>query len=247
MSVTAVRRWLPVFLAGTIGSALLSGCGADEAPVPLTGLVLASASLPADYQVLGATVEDLVSANQQTLKQAETVDFEPAQCTPTADADFNPRLDPDNTAVLVAESDTATLSEVVTTVRRDIDADRRATTGPCRVVTAVPAKGTLAGARIVTTSTELPAPTGAAVQQALVLRSDSVTALAGQEDQFRVRSALLATVLVRRAEGEIVTVMLNVGSNDGTVKPAVPDRIEAPMNQDEYLKLVDEAVARAAR
>lgn len=245
MSIIAPRRPILSVLALAAGAAtLLSACGSDEGERPLTALVISASSVPADYTLVPAQVDDLVAGNRQTLEQASSVEFTPAQCAPTADADFTPQLTDTNTVLLVAQSEGSTLSEVVTTVRRDVDADRRATTGICRVVTAVPSTGSLAGARIVTTTTELPAPEGEAVEQALVVRSDSVTTLAG--GGVRVRSALLSNVLVRRPGGEIVTVQLNVGSSDGGVQDAAPEEIDPPMSEDEYLGLVAEAVDRAA-
>ncbi|GAA3970001.1 hypothetical protein [Gordonia caeni] len=245
MSIIAPRRPILSVLALAAGAAtLLSACGTDEAERPLTGLVIPAASIPGGYTVVPAQVDDLVAGNRETLEQASSVEFTPAQCAPTADAAFTPQLTDTNTVLLVAQSEEATLSEVVSTARRDVDADRRATTGMCRVVTAAPSTGSLAGARIVTTTSELPAPGGDAVEQALVVRSDSVTTLAG--GGVRVRSALLSNVLVRRPGGEIVTVQLNVGSSDPSVQAAAPEQISPPMPEDEYLGLVDEAVQRAA-
>lgn len=246
VSILARRRRFLSITAVAVGAAtLLTACGSADSELPLTGLVLSSDSLPAGYSVVPADVEDLVAGNRRTLEQAASVAFTPEGCTPTADAAFTPELDADNTVLLVAQSDTGTLSELVTTVRRNLDADRRATTGVCAVVTAVPSQGTLAGSRIVTTSTELPAPSGAAVEQALVLRSDSVTALTG--GRVLVRSTLLSNVLVRRPSGEVVTVQVNVGSPDSGVLPVAPEQITPPLPQEEYLALVQAAVDRAAR
>lgn len=245
MSIIAPRRPIRSALAAAAGAAvLLSACGSDDPERPLTALVLPAASIPAGFTVVPASVDDLVVRNRTTLEQASSVAFAPEQCAPTADAAFNPQLTENNTVLLVASSEDATLSEVVTTVRRDIDADRRATTGMCRTVTAAPSTGSLAGARIVTTTTELPPPTGDAVEQALVVRSESVTTLTS--GQVRLRSALLSNVLVRRPGGEIVTVQLNAGSADKGVQPEVPTEIAAPLPDGEYLQLVDEAVRRAA-
>lgn len=240
------RRAVPALLATLLGLGVLTGCGdAVDETLPLTGLVLASAGLPSGYRVVPMPVDDLLSANRQTLEQAATVEFTPPVCTPTADAEFSPQLTADNTVLLVAESDTATLSEILTTVRRDLDADRRATTGPCRIVTAVPSRGTLTDARIVTSSRELPAPRGDRIEQALVLRSDTVTTLV--DGQYRARSALLGTALVRRPHGGSVTVSLNAATRDRSARPAAPVQIAPPIDEDEYLRLFDEAIARAAR
>ncbi|MFZ2511665.1 MAG: hypothetical protein WAW85_11345 [Gordonia sp. (in: high G+C Gram-positive bacteria)] len=240
------RRAGSALLATALGLGLATGCGdAADQTLPLTGLVLPSASVPAGYQVVPVPVDDLLSANRQTLEQATTVAFSPPVCKPTADAEFSPQLNTDNTVLLVAESDTATLSEVITTVRRDLDADRRATTGPCRVVTVVPTKGTLAGAQIVTSRREISVPHSDEVEQAVVVRSDTVTTLV--DGQYRVRSALLGSALVRRPNGATVTVSVNVATRDLSARPEAPTQIAPPMDEDEYLTLFDEAIARAAR
>lgn len=240
------RRRASGVLVAALGVGLTAGCGDSAEPSPpLTALVLTSAQVPIGYQMVPMPVDDLLSANRQTLEQAATVEFTPPACAPTADAEFSPQLTTDNTVLLVAESDTATLSEIITTVRRDLDADRRATTGPCRVVTAVPARGTLTGAQIVTSSRELSAPRGDDVEQAVVVRSDTVTTLV--DGQHRVRSALLGSALVRRPNGVTVTVSLNVATRDGGARPDIPAQIAPPMDEDEYLKLFDAAIARAAR
>lgn len=230
-----------MLIAVAIGVSV-TACGSDDEPAPLSWLVLPGPSLPDGFLLVSAPLETLLSANSQTLEQAKTVEFTPPQCAPTADAEFTPQLTEANAALLVAESDTATLSEIVTTVPRNLDADRRATTGPCRVVTAVPTKGTLAGAQIVTSSRELTKPGGENIEQALVLRSDSVTTLV--DGQFRVRSALLGTALVRRPTGEQVTVSLNVATRDARARAEEPAEIAPPMGEGEYLELFGEAIKR---
>ena len=232
---------VPVCAAGLVA------CGGDDAAeqVPLTGLVLPADAVPEGFTVVPAAVSDLIAGNRETLRQAESVTFSPPECRPEADGEFNPALTESNTVLLVASSETATMSEVVSEVERNIDADRRATTGTCRVVTAEPTQGSLAGANIVTSTTELPGPTGDMVEQSLVIRSDSVTTLPDQK--VRVRSALLSNALVRRPNGGIVTVQVNVGGVDGGVLDAVPDRLEPPMAESEFTELVQKAVDRAAR
>ncbi|MFT4085651.1 MAG: hypothetical protein QM658_00605 [Gordonia sp. (in: high G+C Gram-positive bacteria)] len=228
-------------------AAALTGCSHDDAPLPLTSLVLAGDALPVGYSVVPAAVDDMVDANKATLAQATTVSFDPAECKPTADAEFNPQLTSDNTVLLVGQSDSAVLSEVVSTVVRDVDADRRATTGPCRVVAATPSKGTLAGARIVTTTDELKSPADKSVEQALVVRQNSVTTLV--DGGVRSTVILLATVLVHRPGGSTVTLQLSVGTSGGQVTPAgqTPPQAAPPMSDGEFSELVDKAVARAAR
>lgn len=232
----------------------LTACG-DDAPTPvlsLPNLLLTADRLPGAFTVAPMAVNDLIAANRATLEQAASVAFTPQQCAPTADAQFNPQLTEDNSALLVGTSDDGTFSELVSTVRRDIDADRRATTGPCRVVTAVPSKGTLAGARIVTTTLELPAVRDSAVEQSFLLRSDSVTTLPG--GTVRARTGLMANVLVRTAGGDVVTLQVGLSSADRevtareveTAAPGVP-LVAAPISDDEFVGLVRTAVAQAVR
>ncbi|MFT3661033.1 MAG: hypothetical protein QM809_06440 [Gordonia sp. (in: high G+C Gram-positive bacteria)] len=222
----------------------LVACGDDDpAPRALSSLVLGAEYLPEGFAVAPADVTSLIGGNRRTLEQAASVTFAPAECRPTADEAFSPLMTSDNTALLVAEAASATLSEVVSSVRRDIDADRRATTGRCRVVEARPTRGTLAGARIVTTSSELPSPSSEAVEQGLVVRSESVTTLT--DGKVRVRSALLANLLLRRPHGEVVTVQITVASANTNTSSAAPKRIEPPMSEADFLRLVDDAVAHA--
>lgn len=240
------RRAAGSLLALGAAAALLTACSDDDdGPLPLTSLVIAAESVPEGFTVVPANVEDLIAANRSTLEQATSVAFTPPECTPTADARFNPDLTTENTVLFVAQSDTATLSEVVTTVVRDVDADRRVSTGVCRVVTAVPSKGTLAGARLVTTSTVLPSPTGPSVEQALVVRQDTVTTL--PDGGVRTRSSLLSNTVVRRPSGERVTVQLNLGAAGTEVQPGLPEQIVPPLPEAQYGVLVQEAVDRAAR
>ncbi|MFM9379002.1 hypothetical protein [Gordonia sp. VNK21] len=246
-NLSSVRRPATVFLCAVSAAGLLAACsgGDDESELPLTALVLPSDALPAGYTVFPAAVDELVAANRLTLEQAQSVTFEPAACAPTADAQFNPMLTEKNTVLQVAQSDTATLSELVSTVVRNVDADRRATTGRCALVTAVPSKGTLAGARIVTRSTELPSPAAEAVEQALLVRSETITTM--PDGGIRTRSSLLSNVLVRRPDGTQITLQLNVGGQDSAVTREVPDQLTAPMSDEDFTALVDRSVERATR
>ncbi|WP_234353793.1 hypothetical protein [Gordonia iterans] len=238
-------RSVAVLAASVVGLTVTACSDGEATPEPLSALVIGSEDVPDGFQVMPADVGELIGGNRRTLEQAKTVEFTPAECRPTADEAFSPGLTAGNTALLVASSPAATLSELVTTVRRDVDADRRASTGPCRVVTAEPTRGTLAGARIVTSTRELPPPVSAAAEQALVVRQDSVTTLV--DGKVRVRSALVATVLVRRPRGEIVTMQLSVVSANSGAHDGTPGTIEPPMDESQFLTLVDEATDRAAR
>ncbi|MFT3716735.1 MAG: hypothetical protein QM774_12565 [Gordonia sp. (in: high G+C Gram-positive bacteria)] len=251
MSILSVSCWSrPVrvvaatLCAGTVVAGA-AGCGdGGDKQRPLTDLVLNVEQIPDGYTVVPASVDDLIASNRSTLDQAASVTFSPDECTPTADAAFNPQLNDANTVLIVASSDAGTLSETISSVVRDVDADRRATTGVCRVVTAEPTKGTLAGSHIVTTTTELPGPTGDAVENELVVRSDSVTTLPDQG--VRVRSALLSNVVVRRKDGSKVTVQLNLATVDQGVLKQVPADFQPPMSDGSFVQLVQNAVDRAA-
>ena len=162
--------------------------------------------------------------------------------------------------LIVGQGSDGTVSELLSTVSRNVDADRRATTGPCAVTTAIPSTGALSGARITTTTTPIESPTGPAgngpggrvVEQALVVRSDSVTRL--PDGGIRARSAFMANLLVRAADGRTFTLQVAAGGPDGVV---APERVastpaggalaEPPISQDRFVELVTAAVERAAR
>ncbi|WP_139025911.1 hypothetical protein [Gordonia neofelifaecis] len=241
-------------LVAAVGATVLgaAACGGSDDPEPsLPSALLTADRLPADFTVVPMMVNDLIVSNRNTLEQSKTVAFTPAECAPTADAEFNPQLTEDNSALLVAQSDNGTFSELLSSVRRDVDADRRSTTGPCAVVTAVPSRGTLAGARIVTTTVELPALRDPAVEQAFLIRNDSVTTLSGGE--VRARTGLMANVLVRRADGEVVTLQVGLSTAErpvteeerAAVVPGSP-LVAAPVSDDDFVRLVRDAVARVA-
>ncbi|KXT58480.1 hypothetical protein Y710_02880 [Gordonia sp. QH-12] len=249
-SALARTTALAAACAGLIG---VAGCGDGSAQEPtLPSLLLTSDQLPPDFTAVPMMVNDLIVSNRSTLEQSKTVAFTPPECAPTADAEFNPQLTEDNSALLVARSDTGVFSELLSSVRRDIDVDRRATTGPCAVVTAVPSKGTLAGAHIVTTTVELPALRDSAVEQSFLVRSDSVTTLPG--GAVRARAGLMGNILVRRPSGETVTLQLGLSTDERAVSEqeraaVVPGSalVAAPVTDDEFVRLVRDAVTRAAR
>lgn len=228
---------------------VLAACGTATEQLPLTSLVLTADQVPDGFTVVAADVEDLVVSNRQALEDADSVIFAPTVCRPTADADFAPRLTPDNTVLLAAQNDDRVLLlEMITTVERDIDADRRTTTGVCREVTAIGATGTLAGSRIVTTYTELPGPVSAAVRQSLVLRADTVTASPEAAPAgVRTRSELIANLLVQRPDGRLVTVQLSAKGAGSAVVPTAPAHLEPPMAESVFAALIADAVERAAR
>ena len=231
----------------------VAACGGSEPqPLSLPDLLMTADQFPGGFSAVTMEVDQLIVANRTTIEQAASVSFDPPVCAPTADASFNPQLSEDNTALLAGESGDGTFSELISTVRRDIDADRRATTGPCRIVTATPSRGSLAGAKIVTTSVELPTVADPAVEQAFLVRSDSVTTLPG--GMVRARSGLMANLLVQTAGGEVVTLQLALSSADeeiseerrAAVAPGAP-LVSAPVTDDEFVQIVRTAVDRAAQ
>ncbi|MCF8609538.1 hypothetical protein L5G28_05095 [Gordonia sp. HY285] len=238
-----------------VAATVLAACGGGgqvDAGTPLPGRLVPSDRLPKGFAVVPYQVDDMIAANRSTLEQAEKVGFVPAQCRPTADAAFNPKLTEENTVLLVAQADPGTqsgpgtLTELVSTVRRNIDADRRDTSGPCRVVTSTPTTGALAGARIVNTSTELPAlrgdpAVGEEVEQAYLVRTDSVTTFA--DGSVRARSSYLANVLVASPDGQVFTLQLGASGEDASET----SRGEPPISEGAFTDLVRSAVERVAQ
>ncbi|MFC3241966.1 hypothetical protein ACFOJ6_06020 [Gordonia humi] len=131
-------------VVAAVAATALAACGSGE-PVDvgtaLPARLLPGDALPAGFTAVPFQVDDMIAANRATLEQAATVTFEPEECRPTADAKFNPHLSTDDTVLLAGQSDTGTLTELISTVVRDIDADRRDTSGPCRVVTSSRRRG----------------------------------------------------------------------------------------------------------
>ncbi|WOC12752.1 hypothetical protein [Gordonia sp. MP11Mi] len=242
-------------VVAAVAATVLAACGGGgqtDVGTPLPGRLVPSDRLPKGFTAVPYQVGDMIAANRSTLEQSEKVGFVPAQCRPTADAEFNPKLTEENTVLLAAQSvlDTqsgsGTLTELVSTVRRNVDADRRDTSGVCRVVTSTPTIGALAGARIVNTSTELPALRGdpdlrEEVEQAYLVRTDSVTTFA--DGSVRARSSYLANVLVASPDGQVFTLQLGAGGGDtsGTA------RSEPPVSEEVFTDLVRSAVERVAQ
>ncbi|GAA4641274.1 hypothetical protein [Gordonia humi] len=229
-------------VVAAVAATALAACGSGE-PVDvgtaLPARLLPGDALPAGFTAVPFQVDDMIAANRATLEQAATVTFEPEECRPTADAKFNPHLSTDDTVLLAGQSDTGTLTELISTVVRDIDADRRDTSGPCRVVTSLPTTGSLAGARIVTTTTELPALRDDAVAQSYLVRTDSVKTF--PDGSVRARSAYVANVLVKTPGAEEFTLQLGIGGNEAAVPAAEP-----PVSEKEFTALVADAIERAS-
>lgn len=223
---------------------LLTSCGSgpSDPGSDLASRLLPGDAVPAGFTVVPQSVADLIAANRATLDSAATVAFAPADCKPTADAKFNPQLTEDNTVLVVAQSDTGVFSELLSSVRRDVDADRRDTSGPCAVVTATPSTGSLAGVPITNTSVELPALRADHVVQAYLVRTDSVKRPAGANP--RSRTALLANVLVERPGGQVITIQLGVSGTEAEVMPGAPST-QPPITEAAFADLVRDAVDRA--
>ncbi|MGB3709668.1 hypothetical protein [Gordonia sp. (in: high G+C Gram-positive bacteria)] len=243
LSRVGLSRVVAVAVAA-VTIATTAACGSDASEnLSLPDLLITSDQMPANFTVATMTVDDLIRANRATLEQSTTVAFVPAECAPTADAAFNPLLNEGNSALLVGTAQDGTFSELISSVRRDIDADRRATTGPCRVVTATPSKGTLAGASIVTTTTELPAIVEPTVEQSFLVRSESRTTLPGGTP--RARTGLMGNVLVKRPNGDVVTLQVGVSAQE--IESPGGAAAPAPMSDAAFAELVRDAIARASR
>ncbi|WP_244945767.1 hypothetical protein [Gordonia zhaorongruii] len=240
-------------MAGVASMAMVA-CDSGEPVDPgsdLPSRLLPGDALPDGFTVVPAQVSELVAANRSTLKNAESVRFDPVGCKPTADAKFNPHLNEGNTAFLVGRSAAGTFTELVSTQRRDVDADRRDTSGPCRVVTASPTAGGLAGARIVTTSSELPVHGIDGAEQAYLLRTDSVTTLA--DGGVRARSAYMANLLVQSTSGRVITLQVGIAGQDAAVEPERVEKAgpnaalsDPPVSESAFTGLVRKAAERAA-
>jgi hypothetical protein len=145
-----------------------TSCSDDSSPVSESSeppsntpaaLLLPARAFPEGYQPAELSVIDLREQNAAALESAGTAQFDPPQCRPTADADLNNKLDVSNTAVSAWQSSAGnTITELVTTVPRDIDADVRATVGECAQVTITITQGSTAGTTVLTQNRRLTPP-----------------------------------------------------------------------------------------
>ncbi|GAB17525.1 hypothetical protein GOEFS_035_00570 [Gordonia effusa NBRC 100432] len=253
---------LPTALGGLlIGAALVSGCGGGvdvERPVP-ADMLLSPAALPAGFTSESLTVNDLTAANSQQLTLSAGTEISPQQCRPTADEQFNKALTPVNAAVLGARSLTAGLTEVVSTVTRDVGADIRTSTRDCARTTTSVTAGSMKGAVITTDHVRLDAPAMESSTAGYVGRVGSLRII----DLFVLRS----TVSTRIGDGSVstsvslagyatgrftfdapdavpVTVQLtSVGEASDFAKPAGTPR--SPMSDDEFVGLFGRAISAA--
>lgn len=254
MRVLVQRRW-PVSAIITAAAVVIvvAGCGSGPAAGPAPSevpadLLMSPDQLPAGFTPAQLSVADLVAANRGPIESARSAAFAPPECRPTADADLNPQLTAANSAVLAARSDAGSLVELVSTVRRDIDADIRVTTGRCATTTTVIGSGNLRGARIVTRYTEVPNPDSgdseSSVQQSSAMRSTVTTTMTDGAVSTQIGFAGYAIVAVPDAAP--VTVQLTVG---GEATPATkpPSGATQPMTDAEFAAALGEAISAAAR
>ncbi|MDJ0026160.1 hypothetical protein QM583_03525 [Gordonia alkanivorans] len=243
MRVTAATF---VLVTGMIASV---GCstGSAEAPAPRTpsDLLLPTSDLPPGFAAEALSVSDLVAGNRAGIDAARTTRVTPEYCVPTADADLNGELTADNSAVLAARGRSGVLVELVTKARRDIDADRLATTGRCARTTTEITTGNLAGSRVVTEYTEIAPPEidgglGAG-EQMLLTRSEVTTTLPDGGVRRQVGFAGYAA-LDRPASGP-VTVQLTVS---GAATPAAdpPTDPTEPVDSAAMAELFGDAIGR---
>ncbi|MFE0751131.1 hypothetical protein [Gordonia sp. NPDC058843] len=255
MLVLLGRRRSPAAFAASVvavslGAAVLTACAGDPEPASAprgpADLVLSASQLPSGYSSAPLSVADLVAGNQAAFDASRSTRVTPEYCRPTSDAALNGALTADNSAVLAArDGATGTLVEVVTTVSRDIDADRLTTTGRCSRTTTEITTGHLAGSRVLTVYTELPSPDVAGGvlpgEQMLVTRSDVTTTLPDGGVRRQVGFAGYA-VLDRPASGP-VTVQLTV-SGMPTRASNPPTAPVEPIDPASFSALFDTAVER---
>ncbi|MFW0783245.1 hypothetical protein AAFP35_01870 [Gordonia sp. CPCC 206044] len=253
MGVLGFRRrstWAVTMAVGVLVSGL-AGCGAQEPTTPAdhaapADLILDPDDLPSGFRPTQFTVSDLVAGNRGPIDAAKSAEVTPPDCRPTADADLNPQLTAANSAVLGARSSSASLVELVTTARRDIEADIRVTTGRCATTTTVVGSGNLRGARIVTRYSEVPTPgigtDDRRVGQSLALRSMVSTTLPDGATSTQVGYAGYA--LVERPDGSSVTVQLTV-SGDASPASRTPTPPVEPMTSAAFADAFGDAVEAA--
>nr|WP_202422504.1 hypothetical protein [Gordonia sp. SID5947] len=233
--------------------AVVAGCGGSDpeagsnaSAVP-ADLLMAPGELPAGFTPTQLSVTDLVAGNRGPIAAAAKAAVTPPECRPTADADLNPQLDAANSAVLAARGEKGSLVELVSTVRRDIEADIRATTGICATTTTVIGSGNLRGARIVTRYTEVPPPSSeddGTVQQSSTMRSTVTTTLTDGAVSTQIGFAGYA--IVTGPGGAPVTVQLTVaGEATPATKPPAP--ATQPMTDAEFAASFGDAVSAATR
>ncbi|WAC53858.1 hypothetical protein [Gordonia sp. SL306] len=254
MHVLVRRRWsAAAIIAAAAVMAVVAGCGSDPVTGPAPSavpadLLMSPGELPAGFTPAQLSVADLVAGNRGPIESARSAVVTPPECRPTADADLNPQLTAANSAVLAARSDGGSLVELVSTARRDIDADIRSTTGRCAITTTVIGSGNLRGARIVTRYTAVPTPDsgerGSSVQESTAMRSMVTTTLTDGAVSTQIGFAGYA--IVTRPGAAAVTVQLTVG---GEATPATKPATGAtqPMTDAEFAAAFGDAISAATR
>lgn len=237
---------MAVAAAGSLAACGTPGPRAVAAVAP-ADLLITPQQLPAGFEPTQLSVADLADGNKGPIESARTADISPDVCRPTADADMNPQLSQDNSAVIAARADDAGLVELVSTVRRDVDADIRATTGGCALTTSTITTGSMRGAQIVARYTEIPNPDlgerASSVRESVLVRSDVTTTLADGTASAQVGYAGYA--IVARAGGSPVTVQLTVTSDAApAAKPPAPPAV--PMAAADFTAVFRDAVTAAA-
>lgn len=228
------RVGVPAIILATV-CLLTSGCGGDSDPGPASSsqsgpvrpatILLPAREIPAGYQPVELGVTEMQEQNAVALAAASTAQFDPPQCRPTADAALNDQLDPSNAAVSAWQSPAGnSITELVSTVPRDIDADVRANVGECARFTITITGGSTAGTTVLTENRRLtppPLPTSLS----LMVRSVATTSYPGGKT---ATSQTLAGYAVIKG----VTVQLVANASDGG------------MSDGEFADLFGRAVAR---
>jgi hypothetical protein len=235
-SVFRVRSLACVTILACI--AVVTGCGGGEPDPASTAagsdgprspaeMLLPDRDFPSGYQPSELAIIDLRDQNAAALAAAQTAHFDPPQCRPTADADLNGQLDPANAAVSARQSPVGnTITELVTTAVRDIDADVRTTTGECSRVTVTITQGSTAGTTVVTDNQRLNPP-GLPTSLSLVVKSTATTNYPGGRTDVQQTLAGYAVV-------------------DGTTVQVVAISTQEGMSDLEFTDLFQRAVARIA-
>jgi hypothetical protein len=218
--------------------AVVTGCGSDgpdpaptaadsDVPRSPAEMLLPDRDFPPGYQPSELGIIDLRDQNAAALAAAQTAQFDPPQCRPTADADLNGHLDPGNAAVSARQSPVGnTITELVTTAVRDIDADVRTTTGECSRVTVTITQGSTAGTTVVTDNQRLNPP-ALPTSLSLLVKSVATTNYPGGRTDVQQTLAGYAVV-------------------DGVTVQLVAISTEEGMSDLEFADLFRRAVARAA-
>lgn len=207
----------------TVLGLISAGCGdnstddgpassSSEEPTSLAEKLLPAREFPDGYQPTELGIVDLRDQNAAALTAAQTAVFEPAQCRPTADADLNEQLDAGNAAVSARQSPVGnTITELVTTAVRDIDADVRTSTGACARVTVTITQGSTAGTTVATDNQRLSPPPLPTSVSLLVKSTATTTYPGGRTD---VQQTLAGYAVVDGTTVQVVAISSEGGMSD---------------------------------